>query len=481
MDGSRMPDPPYRRPRSTLALLATLILAGSLWGDTTSTTGSWKFDVLRLKSGKVLTGLVVEETASGIRFQVVRQEAGKRTFVHNPTTFPHSEVISLAPLRPEERKELAARIRKLDPQGTGERLRMNDLDLKPIAWGKDKKGGLSYRSEYFILESNAREDIVRRAALRLEDIYAAYSIRLPPRRKAAAPTRILLFESQKDLVAFLQEQRMPLFNHAAFYDPARNLIVCASDLKVLGESLELLREKLKEYRAELKATEDLYRDKKTGKLKPMPDSIREMIATSHANFNRAEQSGDKAFHNETLRLFQTLYHEAFHAYLAGYVFPPGKDEPQVPRWLNEGLAQIFENAIVEAGDLRVGHADEARLKRARAGLIGKPEKVELLPLAELLRADPKQFLVVHSDNRQLSDRLYLTSWALAFYLTFERQLLRLDRLDSYVRACKPGNEVPAFEALVGQRLPEFEKSFHQYLRTLRPDGSTGPTTVREPG
>jgi hypothetical protein len=205
-----------------------------------------------------------------------------------------------------------------------------------------------------------------------------------------------------------------------------------------------------------------------------------MIQTSRQKLAAAEHKGEEAFHNETRRLFQMLYHEAFHAYLANFLYPAGKDQPEVPRWLNEGLAQVFENAIVEAGDLRMGHPDDERLKRAKTALTARPDKCELVPLADLLRADPKHFLVRHGDNRQISDRHYLTSWALAFYLTFDCQLLGTDRLDSYIRSVKMGSEIKAFEQLVGKALPAFEKSFHLYLRSLRPDGTTGPASVREP-
>src|SRR6516225_9397706 len=56
---------------------------------------------------------------------------------------------------------------------------------------------------------------------------------------------------------------------------------------------------------------------------------------------------DGLFKEATRHLFQTLYHEAFHAYLVNFVYPP--EDGEAPRWLNEGLAQIFETAIVEAG------------------------------------------------------------------------------------------------------------------------------------
>src|SRR5205085_1492762 len=90
-------------------------------------------------------------------------------------------------------------------------------------------------------------------------------------------------------------------------------------------------------------------------------------------------------------------------------------------WLNEGMAQIFETAIVEAAELRVGHVDRPRLARVKKALA---EKDGLVPLAELLRAGPKQFHVLHASDHQVADRHYLTSWALAFYLLFDQNLLR---------------------------------------------------------
>ena len=69
------------------------------------------------------------------------------------------------------------------------------------------------------------------------------------------------------------------------------------------------------------------------------------------------------------RLFTRLYHEAFHAYLGTFVYPA--QGGSLPIWFNEGLAQIFETAIVEVGELRVGHADPVRLVAVRA-VLGSP-------------------------------------------------------------------------------------------------------------
>jgi hypothetical protein len=48
-------------------------------------------------------------------------------------------------------------------------------------------------------------------------------------------------------------------------------------------------------------------------------------------------------------------------------------------------------------------------------------------------------------------------------------------MDTFVRALKRGAEpLGAFRDLVGQPLPEFEKSYIKYLKSLRPDGTAGP-------
>ncbi|HEV3263485.1 MAG TPA: DUF1570 domain-containing protein, partial [Gemmataceae bacterium] len=316
---------------------------------------------------------------------------------------------------------------------------------------------------------NAREDIVRRAAVRLEQIYAAYTHFLPPRRDSGKPTTILLIRSLAEYQDYLKGKGRHILN-PAFYDTAHNQVVCASNLERLGDQLERLR---KEYQAGLVRLRQEEADLRRDYQGRIPPAIRSQIDGVRRKIMGANARNNKLFSDATRRLFQTLYHEAFHAYLANFVYPRG--EAAVPRWLNEGLAQIFETAVVEAGELRVGHADVDRLAQFR----DTARKGDWLPLADILKAGPKRFIVAHASDKQLSNRYYLHSWALAFYVTFDRKLLGTPALDRYVRALKHGTDpTEAFRNLVREPLPEFEKKFHAYVQHLRPDGSVAQAPAR---
>jgi hypothetical protein len=436
---------------AALALLGAVALALSL----AAAEDDWKFDVVHLRDGRSLRGLVLAQTATEVQLRYVLRRPGAPTFA-TTVSLPRQEVASVELLDARERERLAARLKELDPSGKKEAERMAALRLEPAPWGKDGKA-LRYRSVHFTLVSNAPEDVVRRAAVRLDQVYAAYARHLPPRAESAEPTTVLLAASTADYQDLVKERGQSLLN-PAFYDPGRNQIVCGSELRKLGEELERVRQKHRQALADLVAREaqllKLYKGR-------VPPQLLQPIRDTRRQIEQAEEQNDRAFRQATQRLFQRLYHEAFHAYLDHFVYP-GREQA-VPRWLNEGLAQIFETALVEAGELRVGHVEKewaGRLEEAR-------RKSELVPLAELLRSGPKQFLVVHASDRQSSDRYYLTSWALAFYLTFERKLLGGRALDDYVRALGGGADpVAAFRDLTGQPLPQFEQEFQQYLKKL---------------
>jgi hypothetical protein len=426
----------------------------------------WKLDAVRLKNGRTIQGLLVEETPTGVRFRYVVQRPGSRTVIFPPTTIARAEIDRVERLDERDRQTLLARVKAVESAGRDEADLLAALELEKVAWDKPGKGeGLAYQADQFVLRSNARADIVRRVALRLEQVYAAYARFLPPRQPAAQPTTLLLVRSLPEYHEMLKGRGRDLRNPAV-YDPVANQVLCACDLERLGEQLEQVRQKhqrilerLDEEEAELKKQ---FKDR-------VPAHLLQPITATRKQIADVNRQNEARFERATRRLFQILMHEAFHAYLANFVYPPA--EAEVPRWLNEGLAQIFETALIEAGELRIGHADPERLKRAKAAAAAG----KAVPLAELLRAGPREFLVGHVSDQAGSDRYYLASWALAFYLTFERRLLGTPALDRYVHALKRGEDLlDSFRTLVGQPLAEFEPAYRRYVQRLRSDGTTDP-------
>ena len=445
-----------------LALMVAALPTASTADDEKPPPVEWKFDVLYHRNGAVFRGVILEESPAGVRFQNVRRQAGRPTVVFS-TTFARGEIARIEKLSDADRAALRARLEEIDSSGQSERQRMEQLELEPVAWGGRPGGGRRYQSDYFTLESDAREGVVRLTAVRLEQIYAAYARYLSPRAKDRPPTVVVLFRDRTEYEAFLKE-RGHTFVNLAYYNPSAHRIVCYSDLDKLDEDLVRKRQQRQETRKELdrheaillrlyKGTKDLARH-----IQP----IRDMRAL----LDQAERRNSLLLDEAARQLFAVLYHEAFHAYLSGSVYPPPGPEP--PRWLNEGLAQIFETAIVEAGELRLGHADKDRL--ARAKVAGRQET--LVPIADLLRAEARQFQAAHAGDRQATGQYYLTAWATAFHLTFERRLLGSTALDEYVRAAATGDPRATFEALVGCPLAEYEQELRRYVAALQPDGTT---------
>jgi hypothetical protein len=461
----------------TLFLLA--LVAGPLHADGPVGAGTpWPFDEVTLTNGAKFQGLLLQERPDGYSFQVVRRLPGRPTLTLT-TFFARQEVANLKRLNATDRATLQDKLAELDPTGASERRRMEDLELAVADWPGKPGGARRYDSDHFVLISSASEEITRRAAVRLEQIYAAFTRVLPPRHPAGRPTTILL-AGQMDEYAKLAGATAGRVLNPAVYDPAANRVLCGSDLRRLGEQLAATRRHhveqlaaLHKYEAEIRK---LYRNQTADRERFLGVARRQ-----RERVKTAERANDAAFDRATRRLFAVLYHEAFHSYVATFVYPPlppadvsaGKGTGRLPRWLNEGLAQLFETAVVEAGELRIGHADADRLDRVRDRLRGKHGG--LMPMAELLRSGKETYMAAHAGQHATADRAYLTAWAVTHYLTFDRRLTSTKNFEKYLIAVNSGGDrAKAFEAWVGQDVPAFERGLRDYLSRLLPDGTLVP-------
>lgn len=451
-------------------LLVGLLLAQAPLAET------WKLDVLNRKKGRdPLAGLIVEQTPQHVRIKQVTRKAGKPTVVIE-MLIPQDEVDRVDRLDDKERAVLTGRLETLSRERKvlqaqirlwkGGKLDLPPsemLELKPADWGDGKGKALAYDSTYFRLVSNAREDIVLLTAIQLEQVFTAAARLFPPRGDTARPTTILLTSSVLEYQRLVRERGHNILN-PAFFDPSRNQVVCGSDLERISQELARVRTQHRQLEAELEARRKELLRIYNGQI---PPEVLGPIDAAGKRIKALEEKNSglvKAYH---LRMVQCLCHEAFHAYLSASVFADRKT--RVPAWLDEGLAQVFETALVEGGELQVGTPDRERLERVQAAL----KKKDFLALKDVLRSTAKQFQVAHVQDKQQSDQYYLAAWALAFFLTFDQSVLGSDKLDEFLAALERGIDVgEAFGKLVGVPLATAETKWYAYLQALRPDGTS---------
>jgi hypothetical protein len=434
----------------------------------------WSFDEITLANGAKFQGLLLDDGPRTVRFQTVNRRPGKPTYTLT-WRVPQSEVANLKKLSDADRAVLKERIAELDQDGSGERKRISALELTPATWLDEPGRAKSYRSEYFTLTSDASEEVIRRAAVRLEHVYAAYARVLPPTVEGRPTTIQLAPDKQSYKILLAPLGHTDLINPAV-YDPRANLIICGSDLRRLGKELDEAKFHHAQQIAELERYEASVK-----KLYKEPELRRHLdpIRRERALVYSTDRKNGEKFDTAASRLFTVLQHEAFHAYAGTFVYPPlkpaqvknGEGTGELPRWLNEGLAQLFESAVVEAGELRADAIDPARLEKVKDAIRGR-NNLRLVPISDLLHANRDSFVTKHADQAAAADRAYLTCWAAAYYLTFERRVVGTAKFRTYLTEVNSGGDVrTAFETLTGQPLSVFERSWHEYLLKLQPDGT----------
>ncbi len=421
------------------------------------------FDQLVLQHGVTVEGIVLEETPQEIRFQFLLKKPGVRTLVFE-TLYDRSEVSRINKAAEPGRTVARQMFQKLASSKKHEEEAIAAITLKPAKWIVGSEQAHLYQGQYFELLSTAPVPLMKLVVVRLEAIFQAYLSTLGKRTQPTKPVRIVLFGSQADYRAFQQSKGITLLS-PAIYDARTMEIMVGTDLPDQFAQLQTLKkshtQKLTELTEQRKKIARHYGGQ-------MPTILAKQLDQLHQQLQSVDGENESAFAKAQEQFLALLYHEAFHAYLDQWVFPA--DRYSVPRWLNEGLAQLFENAFVEIEELRVGRIDDKRLvaiqDAVRAG--------RFMTIRELIQSPLQQFLVRHSSDQFEADRHYQASWALAHYLAMELKLLSTPALATYVTGSSETNQVPRFEALVGMPITECEDRWRQYLLRLRSDGTLRP-------
>jgi len=433
----------------------------------------WQFEALKLKDGTVYTGLVQAERKTEIEFAEILRPPGKAMFAVVRPVAPES-VDEIIRLEGDARTELIGRFRQLRNRARIEAGRMEDVVLR-----EDVRDGVRHWTadrDWFRLDSTAEAGMTRRCVVRVEQMFRAYRQLLPPRNRQSSNLRLLLFGSLDEYRRFMHESGFRIAN-PAFYSPSQNLIVAGSDLNAYARRLAQVQSQNQEVRRQYKMLDASFADRLAGVLEEMrkrgydESEIEREARLRKAIWQRqydaamkeidlAERQNDAKFAEVTEQMFIRLYHEAFHAYVENYVYP--HRDGAMPRWLNEGLAQIFEGGQLDADTLRIDAPDRDRLRRLQEDLAGD----DSLAIADLLTAEENEFLAIH--DSEAGRRHYLYCWGLAYYMAFENSLLTGARMAQYVANEGDYGPTARFIRLVNKPFEKFEKQWQAAMLRLRP-------------
>ena len=443
---------------------------------------AWEMESLERTDGKSFRGFLQHQKKDEIKFAEVRRPAGKAWFLVIHYYHPDS-VKTITRLPSESRSKLIERITPLLKEKSRARIeagRMDDVDLTNI--GRSGRLWFAYTGQWFQLESSADETTTRRCVVRIEQIFRAYQQILPAKTTPSKQLRIVLHGSMDEYRDDLRDRELR-FENPAFFSTEQNLIIAGSELTRYSRRVAEIKEQNEELRqlyerkdAEFKEklgqlAKDLAKNGFTKKEITFELGIRNSKWKSEnridgeywemmRQINAVDRRNEGLFDDVTQEMFRRLYHEAFHAYVENYVYPTGQSF--IPRWLNEGLAQIFENSQIDEGTLRIDAPSEVLLEQLQNELRRNAQ----LTVKELLESQESAFLLTHY-TESASQVHYLYSWGLAYYLTFQQDLFGADAQDEYVsRDALESPPVVRFEKLVSAQLPAFERQWRAFILAL---------------
>ncbi len=457
-----------------------------------SEASAWPLETVTTKDGRTYRGLILDDRRPRtIEFVEIRRPPGKpMALVVRP--IEKSIIVDTERVDADEREKLLTRIERFKSHAQIEAQQIRAVQLEELAEGTSKQW--RYEGPWFSLISSTDPDTARLLVVRLEQMFRAFLQIVPPRSSTAgASLRFQIFGSRDEYFNAIRRQGLEIRN-PAYFDLDANLIVAGGDLRQLTQDaaewqrerdallteLEQLDRKmpqrLEKLRRELESqgmtAEQL--DKIEGATQIRWIEQRQRLERYLAAAERRNAALRSQRMDGTLR---RLYHEAFHAYLENYVFNDA--EYDVPRWLNEGLAQVFEAGLLEDDVLRLDAPDAAMLARLQDDLRTQTPR----PLLDVISAAQDSFLIPHGLPDGAASRNYLYSWGLAHYLAFNQRIIGSTSLGTYVSTDAAQLAPRArFEQLTGMPLDEFETRWRRDMLALptRPGASKKRTDSASP-
>jgi hypothetical protein len=162
------------------------------------------------------------------------------------------------------------------------------------------------------------------------------------------------------------------------------------------------------------------------------------------------------------QLRKTLRHEAFHQ------FAYEKIGPGLPVWINEGLAQLFEEGIRVDEGLRIGMVPPDRLRQLQHDI----SSGRLIDFETILKLNDDAWSRTLADRGRAATQ-YTQAWAMVHFLIFAQDAsgnaIYRERFNSMLRDIADGRTGwGSFTRHFGLNVEGFRARFVQYIQALAP-------------
>jgi hypothetical protein len=183
-------------------------------------------------------------------------------------------------------------------------------------------------------------------------------------------------------------------------------------------------------------------------------------------FVRAGSQGLATFvgDNNRARVFTVLQHEGFHQFAYNYI------GPNLPIWVNEGLAQYFEDGIIVRRSMKLGIANKERIDHVRTAI----EANAAIDFDRLLTISGEMWSMTLSRNPREATLLYAQSWSVVYFLIHGDNGRYRAAFEKYLQLVADGRDSGrAFrEAFGSNDTAPFRQRWERYARDLQPDDLT---------
>jgi len=128
------------------------------------------------------------------------------------------------------------------------------------------------------------------------------------------------------------------------------------------------------------------------------------------------------------RTFEVLQHEGFHQF-AWHTIGPG-----LPVWLNEGLAQYFENGVLHDGGMTLGLSSGPTIQAVRSA-IGSGDAMSMIAM---MRITNDQWAQTLQRNPERASLMYAQAWSVVYFLINGQDGVHKPKLIEYLQRLSEG-------------------------------------------